>query len=148
MFLLFPHLFAMKWWDQMPWSSFSECWALSQLFHSPLLVPQPGIKSSSLVLEGRFLTTRPQGKSALHSLELMVPVWIDWSVVLIWNGPVFISKVSLSDYSERSSYKWASNCRNEGDEEIQREGTSLIMMMMLANSLSLWVTEIWEFGCN
>ena len=22
----------MKWWDQMPWSSFSECWALSQLF--------------------------------------------------------------------------------------------------------------------
>ena len=30
------HLFAMKWWDQMPWSSFSECWALSQLFPSPL----------------------------------------------------------------------------------------------------------------
>ena len=29
-------LFAMKWWDQMPWSSFSECWVLSQLFHSPL----------------------------------------------------------------------------------------------------------------
>ena len=24
-------LFAMKWWDQMPWSSFSECWALNQL---------------------------------------------------------------------------------------------------------------------
>ena len=33
---LLPHLFAMKWWDQMPWSSFSECWALSQLFHYPL----------------------------------------------------------------------------------------------------------------
>ena len=28
----------MKWCDRMPWSSFSECWALSQLFHSPLLV--------------------------------------------------------------------------------------------------------------
>ena len=27
---------AMKWWDQMPWSSLSECWTLSQLFHSPL----------------------------------------------------------------------------------------------------------------
>ena len=25
----------MKWWDQMPWSSFSEYWVLSQLFHSP-----------------------------------------------------------------------------------------------------------------
>ena len=25
----------MKWWDSMPWSSFLECWVLSQLFHSP-----------------------------------------------------------------------------------------------------------------
>ena len=27
----------MKWWDQMPWSSFSECWVLSQLFPSPFI---------------------------------------------------------------------------------------------------------------
>ena len=26
----------MKWWDQMPWSYFSECWVLSQHLHSPL----------------------------------------------------------------------------------------------------------------
>ena len=26
----------MKWWDQMPWSLFFECWILSQLFNSPL----------------------------------------------------------------------------------------------------------------
>ena len=34
-FPLFPHLFPMKWWDQMPWSSFSECWAnfFTLLFH-------------------------------------------------------------------------------------------------------------------
>ena len=25
----------MKWWNLMPWSSFSECWGLSRLFHSP-----------------------------------------------------------------------------------------------------------------
>ena len=31
-----PHLFAVKWWDQMPWSYFFECWILSQPFHSPL----------------------------------------------------------------------------------------------------------------
>ena len=36
LFPLFSHLFAMKWWDWMPWSSFYEYWALSQLFHSPL----------------------------------------------------------------------------------------------------------------
>ena len=35
LFPLFPHLFPMKWWDLMPWSSFFECWVLSQLFHSP-----------------------------------------------------------------------------------------------------------------
>ena len=33
---LSPHLFAMKSWDQMPWTSFFEFWVLSQLFHSPL----------------------------------------------------------------------------------------------------------------
>ena len=35
-FPLFLHLFAMKWWDQMPWSLFSECWVISQLFHFPV----------------------------------------------------------------------------------------------------------------
>ena len=34
LFPLFSHLFPMKWWDQMPWSSFFECWVLSQHFHS------------------------------------------------------------------------------------------------------------------
>ena len=42
LFPLFPHLFPIKWWDQMPWSSFSECWALSQLFHSPLSLSSRG----------------------------------------------------------------------------------------------------------
>ena len=32
LFPLFPHLFAMKWWDRMPWSYFLECWVLSQIF--------------------------------------------------------------------------------------------------------------------
>ena len=43
-----PHLFAMKWWGQMPWSSFSEYWALSQLFHSPLTFIKRLFSSSSL----------------------------------------------------------------------------------------------------
>ena len=29
-------LFAMKWWDRIPWSLFFECWVLSWLFYSPL----------------------------------------------------------------------------------------------------------------
>ena len=39
------HLFAMKWWDQMPWLFF-ECWVLSQLFRFPLPLSSRG----SLVL--------------------------------------------------------------------------------------------------
>ena len=35
-----------KWWDWMPWSLFSECWALSQLFNSLLSLSSRG----SLVL--------------------------------------------------------------------------------------------------
>ena len=46
LFPLFPHLFPMKWWDRMPWSSFPKCWALSQLFHSALSLSSTG----SLVL--------------------------------------------------------------------------------------------------
>ena len=32
LFPSFPHLFALKWWDQMPWSLSFECWVLSQFF--------------------------------------------------------------------------------------------------------------------
>ena len=44
----FPYLFAMKWWDQKPWSWFFECWVLSQLFHSPLSSSSRDSSSSSL----------------------------------------------------------------------------------------------------
>ena len=42
LFLLSLRLFAVKWWDQMPWSSFFKSWALSQLFHSPLSLSSRG----------------------------------------------------------------------------------------------------------
>ena len=42
----FPLSIYMKWWDRMPRSSVFECWALSQLFHSPLSLSSRG----SLVL--------------------------------------------------------------------------------------------------
>ena len=36
----FPHLFAMKWWDQMPWSLFFECWVLDTLQMKSMIKPQ------------------------------------------------------------------------------------------------------------
>ena len=47
MFPLFPHLFAMKWWDRMPWSSIFECWIITHLFHSLL---SPSSKDSLVPL--------------------------------------------------------------------------------------------------
>ena len=60
---LFSFLFNMKWWDRMPWSSFFECWVLSQFFHSPLSLSSRGF----LVL--RFL---PLEWYHLHWLRLLI----------------------------------------------------------------------------
>ena len=51
------HLFAMKWWDQRPWSWFSECWVLSQLFPSPLSFSSRSSSSSSLSARRVALST-------------------------------------------------------------------------------------------
>ena len=68
LFPLFPHLFDMKWCGWMPWSSFFECWVLSQLFHSPLSLSSRG----SLVIH--FL---PEGWYYLH-------IWSYWYFSQSW----------------------------------------------------------------
>ena len=70
----------MKWHDWMPWSSFSECWALSQLVHSPLTLSSSG----SLVLH--FL---PKGGVICISmiidisLEILIPACASFTVFLM-----------------------------------------------------------------
>ena len=64
----------MKWWDWMPWSSFSECWALSQLFHSPLSLSSSGCQWTSN-------KQTPQKLLAL-SLPLNGRLWDVWYFVL------------------------------------------------------------------
>ena len=67
----------MKWWDQMPWSLFSECWALSQLFHSPLLPSSRG----SLVLNifrrktWHYLVPEFLSKVQLYKMHGRSPIW-------------------------------------------------------------------------
>ena len=41
-------MFWTYWWNRMPWSSFSECWVLSQRFHSPFTFIKKLFSSSSL----------------------------------------------------------------------------------------------------
>ena len=68
LFPLFPHLFSMKWWDRMPWSSFSECWVLSQLFHSPL-----SLSSSKRLFSSSSLSAIRVVSSAYPSLLIFLP---------------------------------------------------------------------------
>ena len=45
----------MKWWDQMPWSSFFECWVLSQLFYSLTFIKR--LFNSSLLSSIRVVSS-------------------------------------------------------------------------------------------
>ena len=57
LFPLFPHLFAMKWWDQVPWSFLFEWWVLSQLFHCPLSFSSRGSSVPSLLSALRVVSS-------------------------------------------------------------------------------------------
>ena len=48
LFPLFPHLFAKKCWDQMPWSLFSECWIFKPTFSLSSFIFIKRLFSSSL----------------------------------------------------------------------------------------------------
>ena len=61
----------MKWWDQMPWSSYFKCWVLSQLFHS-LLSPssmtnlESVLKSKDITFFHKSLYSQSYGFSSSH----------------------------------------------------------------------------------
>ena len=68
-FHFFPHLFAMKWWDQMPWSWCFECWVLSQ-FSLPFFTFIKRLFSSSLLSGIRLVS------SAYLRLLIFIPVFL------------------------------------------------------------------------
>ena len=72
LFPLFPHLFPMKWWDRMPWSSFSECWALSQFFHSPLSLSSRGELLILLLWTSVFLSLKWDTSYLLHKVTTKI----------------------------------------------------------------------------
>ena len=78
---LFPYLFVMKWWDRMPWSSFSECWVLRQIFHSTLSLSWRG----SLVL--RFL---PSGWCHLYIWGYWYFSWQSWFQLVLHPAQHFV----------------------------------------------------------
>ena len=71
----------MKWWDQMPWSSFYECWVLSQLL-------------SSFTFLKRLFSSSLSAIRVVSSAYLKLLIF-DWNIdpfeeILIFLPPVFI----------------------------------------------------------
>ena len=73
LFPLFLHLFVMKWWDWMPWSSFFECWVLSQLFHSPLSLSSRSSLVSSSLLSAIMAVSSAYLKLFIFLLSMLIP---------------------------------------------------------------------------
>ena len=76
---------AMKWWDQMPWSSFSECWALSLLFHSPLSLSSGNSHDSQNLSNYRSVTLGGWSpcwswKDRDFSGRVVAPKFMSWSL--------------------------------------------------------------------
>ena len=87
-FPLFPHLFAMKWWDQMPWSSFFERWV------------KPDFSLSSFTLIKRLFIS-----SLLSAIRVMSSAYLRLLIFLL---AILISACASSSptfYMMYSTYK-------------------------------------------
>ena len=81
---LFPHLFAIKWWNQLLWSYFFECWVLSQLFHSPFTFIRTSLVAQTVNCLPTMRETRVQSLSREDPLEKEMATH---SIVLTWRIP-------------------------------------------------------------
>ena len=87
----------MKWWDRMPWSSFSECWALKPTFSlSSFTLIERLFSSSSLsaikVVSSAYL------RFLIFLLAILIPAWASSSLAFSWCTLhiSWISRVTIS----------------------------------------------------
>ena len=73
-FPLSPHLFAMKWWDRMPWFQFYECWGSSQLFHSSLSLTLIKRLFKSFSLSAIRVVSSAYLRLLIFLLAILIPV--------------------------------------------------------------------------
>ena len=64
----------MKWWDRILWSYFSEYWALSQHFHSPLFTFIKRLFSSSTLSAIRVLSSAYL-RLLIFLPAILIPAW-------------------------------------------------------------------------
>ena len=101
----------MKWWDWMPWSLFSEYWALSQLFHSPLSPSRDSFVPLCFLPEGWYHLHIWKKAKSLSRVQRFVIPWtvahqalpsLGFSRQEHWSGLSFPSPVHDSEKSKWS----------------------------------------------
>ena len=95
LFPLFPHLFAMKWWDQMPWSSFYSFLFNHKLVYSGYILVQAAIKKLTEWLNRNLSLT------VLKAEKFNIKMLINWVPSLQMD--IFLSCPHISEVSEDSS---------------------------------------------
>ena len=90
-----PHLFAMKWWDQMPWSLFFECWVLSPLFPLSSFTFIKKLFSSSS-LSAIWLLLSAYLRLLIFLLAILIPACASSSLAF----PVMYSAYKLNKQSD------------------------------------------------
>ena len=97
LFPLFPCLFAMKRWNQMPWSLFFQCWVLSWLFHSPFIFIKRLFSPSSLspirVVSSAYL------RLLIFLLEILIPTCDSSSLTFLMMYSAFKLNIQLTTWS-------------------------------------------------
>ena len=73
-------LFDVKWLDQLPWSSFFQCWDLSQVFHSPLFFISRLFSYSSLFVI--YVVSRAYLRLLIFLQAILILVWVSSSLAL------------------------------------------------------------------
>ena len=84
----------MKWWHQMPWFCFSECWALIQLFHSPL-----SLSSRGFLVPLHFMPLRVESSAYLRLL-IFLPAIL--TPACAYSSPTFLMMCSAYKLNKQS----------------------------------------------
>ena len=103
----------MKWWDQMPWSYFFECWVLSQLFQFPL---------------------SPSSKGSLVPLHFLLLEWYHLHIWGCWN--FWYCSLAVYPYWKQKCFKEAKTLKTD-TKYIIRDAELIIITCVRAHRNSL-----------
>ena len=140
---VFPLLFAMKWWNRMPWSQFFECWVSSQLFTLLFQSHQRLFSSSSFSVYLRLIFLSVVLISACdfiqpsisHGVLCIEVKWTEWQYITL--------SYSFPNFEPVHCSMSGSNCCFLTNIQISQETGTLVWYSHLFKCFysSLWPTQ-------